>query len=200
MRRNYLVIALAAMCAAVILTSCGGSKKVAATNKGGESPFGKVSEAPCTEHDTDEEFAATGIASGSKNRMDVLQTTALTNAQSIVRQKMQHAYKGVIDDYSSYMGNNSGSDAKAKVERAGTQLMEMILNDTKATCGPKFSNIDDKGDVTCFIGIRVNKKKIVEAVTNHLSKDDDLQIRFEEQEFRKRMEESFKKFKEDQQQ
>jgi hypothetical protein len=51
--------------------------------------------APCSEKDSDDEFAGTGIASGSKNRMDVLQTAALTNAQKIVRQKMQHAIKAL---------------------------------------------------------------------------------------------------------
>ncbi|MDR1226867.1 MAG: hypothetical protein LBK47_08230 [Prevotellaceae bacterium] len=200
MKKNYLKIAAVAAFAAVVATGCGSGKQVASggssSRSGGGSPFGDVYEAPCAEKDSDDEFAATGISSGSKNRMDVLQTAALTNAQNIVRQKMQHAYKGAIDDYSSYIGNNAGSDAEAKVERAGTQIIDKIVNDTKATCGPKFSSVDDKGDVTCFVGIRVSKKQFANAITDHVSKDEELKIRFNKQEFRKRMDDNFKKFKE----
>ena len=188
----------AAVCAILIMLSCGSTKKAATTEskpKAG-SPFGEVYEAPCAVYDDDDFFAATGIASGSKNRMDVLQTSALTNAQNIVRQKMQHAYKGAIDDYSNFVGNNSGSDAQAKVERAGTQIIDAVINDTRAFCGPKFSAVDEKGDVTCFVGIKVSKKVIADKITNHLSNDEELKIRFQEEEFRKRMEQSFEKFKE----
>jgi hypothetical protein len=182
---------------AVALSSCGGGQQVANSGsaKGGGSPFGEVYESPCTIPDTDDEFGATGIANGSKNRMDVLQTSALTNAQNIIRQKMQHAYVGAIDDYSNYIGNNAGSDAQAKVERAGTQIIDRIVNDTKAVCGPKFSSVDEKGDVMCFVGIRISKKQVVDAITDHVSNDEELKIRFQEQEFRKRMDENFKKYK-----
>lgn len=192
----YLSIAITAIFAGLMLIGCGGSQS-ANTNykpKAG-SPFGEVYEAPCTQHDTDDEFAATGFANGSKNRMDVLQTAALTNAQNVVRQKMQHAYKGAIDDYSNYIGNNMGSDAQAKVERAGTQIIDRIINDTKAVCGPKFSSVDEKGDVTCYVGIRISKKQVADAIANHLSADEELKIRFNEHEFRKRMEENFEKYK-----
>ncbi len=197
MKKNLTIVMAIAL---LIITSCGAAKKAPKNQptKAG-SPFGEVYDIPCQEMDSDEEFAATGIASGSKNRMDVLQTSALTNAQNIVRQKMQHAYKGAIDDYSNYIGNNTGSDAQAKVERGGTQIIDEVVNNTKATCGPKFSSVDEKGDVTCFVGIRISKKKIVDAVANHLSEDEELKIRFNEQEFRKRMDENFKKYKEDKQ-
>ncbi len=159
------------------------------------SPFGETYEMPAAEYDTDESFGATGIASGPKMRMDVLQSAALSNAQGLVRQKMQHAYKGAIDDYMSYMGNNVGSDAVNKMERGGTQIMDLIVNDTKAT-KVVFSSPDDKGNVTCFVGIRVDKKKIAETITNYISEDEELKIRFKEEEFRKKMDENFAKYKE----
>jgi hypothetical protein len=153
---------------------------------------------PCQEFDTDDYFAAAGIASGSKNRMDVLQTAALTNAQNVIRQKMQHAYKGMIADYSTYIGNNGGADTDAKVERAGSQIIDAMINETRATCGPKFSGVDDKGNVICYLSIRINKKQVAEAIADNVSKDEELRIRFNEEQFRKKMDEEFKKFKEDQ--
>ena len=194
--KNVSIVAVAAIVMVVALTGCGGSKKTTEYKPKAGSPFGEVYEAPCAEQDTDDYFVGLGIANGSRNRMDVLQTSALTNAQNVVRQKMQHAYKGAIDDYSNYMGNNMGSDAQAKVERGGTQIIDRIVNDTKAMCGPKFSGVDEKGDVSCYIGIRISKQEVAQAIANHLSSDEELKIRFNEQEFRKRMDESFQKFKE----
>jgi len=192
-----LIFAVTAIFASAVMTSCGGSKQAATGYKPvAGSPFGEVYEAPCADKDTPEYFVGLGIANGSRNRMDVLQTSALTNAQNIARQKMQHAYKGMISDYSNYIGNNAGSDAEAKVERAGNQIIDRIVNDTEAWCGPKFSSVDEKGIVNCYIGIRISKKQVAEAIANFVSKDDELKIRFNEQEFRKRMDEEFKKFKE----
>jgi hypothetical protein len=203
MEKSFFKIAVTAAFAAIVAMGCGSSKQgvqSAGNNqtvaKSGGSPFGEVYEAPCAAFDTDDEFAATGIASGSKNRMDVLQTSAITNAQNVIRQKVQHAYKGAIDDYSNYMGANAGSDAEVKVERAGTQIIDLMINETRATCGPKFSSVDERGDVTCFVGVKISKKQLANAITDHVSKDKELKIRFNEQEFRKRMDENFKKFKE----
>jgi hypothetical protein len=199
MNKNLILIAVTAIFAGVMITGCGGSKQVSGDNykpKAG-SPFGDVYEAPCSEPDTDEYFAALGIANGSKNRMDVLQTAALTNAQNIVRQKMKHAYKGAIDDYSNYIGNNAGSDADVKIERAGTQIIDEMINNTKALCGPKFSSVDEKGQVTCFVGIRISTKEVADKIVDNVSKDEELRIRFQEQEFRKRMDANFDKFKSD---
>lgn len=196
-KNQLLSIAFVAI-ASFAIVGCGTTKPAATEHKlKAGSPFGDTFEIPCAEYDTDDYFGATGIASGPKNRMDVLQTSALTNAQNIVRQKMKHAYKGAIDDYSNYIGNNAGSDAQTHIERAGTQIIDAVINDTRATSGPKFSAVDDKGDVTCFVGIRVYKKAIEDKIVEHVSKDEELRIRFNEQEFRKKMDENFKKFKED---
>ena len=176
-----------------LLTSCGSKQNLAGPQS--KKPFGEVYEAPCTEYDTDDYYASPGFANGAQARIDALQLAALTNAQSAIRQKLQHVYRGAIDDYTSYLGNNKGSDAETKMERAGTQLIDKLVHDSRTVCGPKFSPVDDKGDMTCFIGIRVYKKDFIDAVTKHLSQDDELKIRFNEAEFRKRMEENFEKFK-----
>ena len=190
-----LIIAVTVIFTSAVMASCGGSKQTRGVSKP-VNPFGEVYEPPCADKDTPEYFVGLGIANGSKNRMDVLQGAALTNAQNIVRQKMQHAYKGMISDYSSYIGNNAGTDATNKVERAGNQIIDRIINDTEAWCGPKFSGVDDKGSVTCFAGIRISKKQVADAIADYVSEDEELKIRFNEQQYRKFMEEEFKKFKE----
>ncbi len=195
MKKVFVFVAIAAT--AMVVVSCGSTRQstVFASNSPG-NPFADVYEAPAAEYDTDEYFGATGIAYGPRARMDVIQSQALRNAQDIVRQKMQHAYKGVIDDYSSYIGNNLGADAETKMERGGTQIIDVIVNDTRITKGPMFSAVDEKGNVTCYVGIRVSKAQLAEQISDYVSNDEELKIRFDEEQFRKRMDEAFKEFQE----
>ena len=181
--------------AGLMAAGCGSSKQMTQPT----SVFGSnLRQMPCAEFDSDEYFTATGNSNGSQYRMDIIQTAALTNAQNIVRQKMKHVYKGMIQDYSLSIGTNSGTDADSKMERAGDQIIDAIVNDTRATCGPLFSDPDDKGVVQCFVGIRVNKKQVVDAVSNYISNDEELRIRFNEKNFREQMEKKFKEYKEEQ--
>lgn len=161
-----------------------------------KSPFGATFKIPNAEVDTDEYFGASGIATGPKIRMAEIYATALTNAQNIVRQKMAHAYKGAIDDYMNMVGDNVGNDYQTKLERGGTQIIDAIVNDTRETKEPVFSEVDEKGNITCYLGIRVYKNQIAEKIADYVAEEDELKIRFKEDQFRQRMEENFKKFKE----
>ncbi|MBR2113247.1 MAG: hypothetical protein IJ929_01050 [Prevotella sp.] len=163
------------------------------------SPFGQTFTMPTFEPDTEEYFAASGTANGPRARMDVLQRAALSNAQSIIRQKMKHAYKGVVSDYSNYMGMGSASDAMGKVEAGGDQIIDAVVNETMAR-DVRFSSVDDKGNLDCFVGVRIYKKQVVDKVIEGLSNDQELKLRFNEDQFRQRMEKVFKDYKESQQQ
>lgn len=195
---------VAVVCAAMMMVSCGASRKATQTTAQAQpmpgSPFGDVYEAPCAEMDTPEYFAATGIAVGAKARMADLQKMALANAQQVIRQKMEHAYKGAIDDYMNSVGTNAGTDIESKLEAGGTQIMDLIVNETVATCGPKYSSVDEKGNITCFVGVRIPKKALAETIADHIvdnvSDEEELKIRFKEDEFRKRTLEKFQSYKE----
>lgn len=193
MKKIFVLVAAAT---ALLLSSCGVQTMTTADTKRSVSPFRDVFEVPAAENDTDEYFGATGIATGPKARMGDLQLDALSNAQNMIRQKMQHAYKGAVDDYMVRFGNNAGSDIQSKLERGGTQIIDVIVNDTQASKGPFFSSVDEKGDVTCYIGIRISKKTIADKIADYVSEDEELKIRFQEEQFRQRMKESFKEFKE----
>ena len=192
MKKTLILVATAT---ALLLSSCGVQTTTIADNKRSVSPYGDVFEVPAAENDTDEYFGATGIATGPKARMGDLQLDALSNAQNMIRQKMQHAYIGAVDDYMVRFGNNAGSDIQSKLERGGTQIIDVIVNDTQASKGPYFSNVDEKGNVTCYIGIRISKKTIADKIADYVSEDEELKIRFQEEQFRQRMKESFKEFK-----
>jgi len=184
------------------LVSCGSTKPVV-QNYGpipqttpSTNPFGgETYSMPTFEPDTEEYFAATGIAEGPRQRMDVLQQASLTNAQNIIRQKMKHAYQGMISDYSNFMGINANSDAATKIERGGNQIIDIVVNETMAR-DVKFSGVDEKGHVTCFTGIRIYKKQVADKIADQISKDDELKLRFNEDQYRKYIQEKFKEYKE----
>ncbi len=192
--KKFSIIA-ASVVLALMAASCGAPRQMA-TAPASNSPFGETFEAPCQEYDTEEYFTSTGIANGPQTRMGMVHEMALANAQNIVRQKMQHAYKGAIDDYSNAIGTNAGTDMQEKIERGGTQVIDRIINDTQENC-VKYSAVDSRGNVSCYVGIRISKEEVATAIADYVSDDEELKIRFNEFDFRKRMEETFKKFKED---
>ena len=199
MKKNISIFKMAFVASVCVITSCGGSKQTVAPAKSvaqAVSPFASgVYSTPGFEPDTGEYFAALGIANGSQARMDVLQLSALTNAQNVVRQKLKHAYKGMVSDYSNYIGNDNGSDAQTHVERAGDQIIDAVVNDTQAQ-SMSFSGVDAKGNVNCYVGIRVYKKQLADKIADAVSQDEELLVRFKESKFRQYMQEKFKEYKE----
>jgi hypothetical protein len=187
---------------ASVLVSCGGSKKAIVYDQSraplSTNPFGQTYDLPTFEADTEEFFAATGIAEGAKSRMGVLQQAALANAQDLIRQKMKHAYKGMVSGYANYMGINTSTIAKTKMEQGGDQIIDAIINDTQAK-SVKFSGVDEKGNVTCYVAVRISKKETADKIAKGLSEDEELKLRFQEEKYRKYMRERFKEYKENQQ-
>lgn len=183
---------------ASVLVSCSGSKKAIVYDQSrtplSTNPFGQTYDMPLFEADTDDYFAAVGTATGAKAQMGVLQLNALSNAQAIVRQKMKHAYQGMVSDYTNSMGINNASDIASKIERGGDHVIDVIVNDTQAK-SVKFTGVDEKGNVSCYVSVRVSKKKAADQIVNQISEDEELKLRFNEDQFRKRMQEKFKEYK-----
>ena len=190
---------------ACTLVSCGSNKSTVQSSQPQQTtpmqvpstnPFGgETYSMPTFEPDTEEYFAASGMARGSRERMDMLQRSALTNAQNLIRQKMTHAYEGMVVDYSKEQGNNNGTDMTKKIQTGGTQIIKGIVNETMAR-DVKFSGVDEKGYVTCFVGIRIYKKQMADKIAKSLSQDEELKLNSDEERFRKYMEEKLKEYKE----
>ena len=59
-----------------------------------------------------------------------------------------------------------------------------------------FSGVDAKGNVNCYVGIRVYKKQLADKIADAVSQDEELLVRFKESKFRQYMQEKFKEYKE----
>lgn len=195
-----ILLSFAAFAFAVIFTSCGSNKNVTVNNNATASnnPFGDVFEVPCTVYDTDTEFAATGIFRGSMNQKGELLKWALQNAQEQVRMKIKHAYKGMVSNYSQSIGDNDGNDIERKVAMAGDQIIDAVVNDTKAVC-QRFGAVGEDGHIECYVAIKISKvdlsEKVSNAVNDVLSEDEKMRIGFNEMKYREQMNKSFEQYK-----
>lgn len=164
-----------------------------------ENPFGQTYSTPCEIYDSPTEFTANGIYRGMSTQMGEVQKYALQNAQEIVRLKMKHAYKGMVSDYSATVGNDKGNTLEKKMSSAGDRIIDAIVNETMESC-KSWSKIGDDGQITCYVAIRISKvdmaQKVAKEVQNQLTQDEKDRISFNEQEYRKQMEERFKQFQE----
>lgn len=182
---------------ALVCMSCAAKKPVQQASRS-TNPFGDTFEAPCTVYDTPDRFAATGIFRGSSHQLGEVQKGALLNAQELVRLKMQHAYKGMVSEYSSNIGDNNGNDIERKMTSAGDHMIDAIVNETAQSC-TKYGAVEEDGHITCYTAIEISKaetaKKVASAVQNMLSDDEKMRINFNEEQYRQQMEKRFEEFK-----
>lgn len=184
---------------ALVLTSCGSKQQVASAGASSQAaPFGEVYSLPCGNYkDTKEKFAAVGIYRGSSYQKGECHLNAIANAKAIIREKFHHAYKGMISDYSQTIGNNRGNDIEAKLQRAGDAVLDMTLNDAFEVCS-KFSNVFDDGMVECYVAIEIYKSDLTENVSKKvasvLTDEEKMRINFNEDSYRKQMEERLQNY------
>lgn len=196
------LFAVVLMMTAAVLTSCGAKKQVAqsSSNNAGGNPFGETYSMPCEVYDTPQQFAATGIFRGSSNQKGEVQKNALLNAQDIVRLKMKHAYKGMVSEYSSSVGNNKGNDIERKMTSAGDRIIDKIINETAQSC-TRWSSVESDGHITCYTAIQISKQetaqKIAQEIEDKLTQEEKDRISFNEYSYRKQMEERFQNYKDE---
>ena len=167
----------------------------------------QVSEMPCFMQDDDEWFYATGMRQVKANSLNTAVTATLRATQQQMRQKLSAQYRAVTRDYFDQMDTEEGSYERSHIESAGDLVVRAMINDTYEVCR-KTTDPDENGNMTMYMTIKVSKKKFLDNAVNTLSKDKELEVRFNEKQFRdsafKVFEDSnnkeYNEFKENQQQ
>lgn len=183
---------------ALVLSSCSAKQPLAGGQKT-QNPFGETFEAPCQVYDTKQDFAASTSFRGSSMQRNEVQKNALLAAQDLIRLKMQHAYVGMVSEYSASVGNNRGNDIERKMSSAGDRIIDAIINETLQSC-VRWSGIYDDGDIECYIAIEISKeetaRRISKEVKDHLTQDEKDRIGFNEEQYREKMQKRFEEYKE----
>ena len=184
---------LAVLLIAISLVSCAGKKnQPVPAARGG---FTGHIEDLCQVRDDENFFRATASANGPHPRRDFVKRTAISNAQNEIRQRASNLYRGVISDYGASIGINAGTDVDEKLRAGGDLIIVQRLNDAAIICGPKYSDIDDKGHLEVIVAIEISKKKLSDELVNHVRSvvpaEERARLEREENEFRRQIDAAF---------
>lgn len=152
----------------------------------------EATEMPCQMYDDDDWFYASAMRQVKANSINTAATATLRSAQQQMRQKLSAQYKAVTRDYFDQMDTEEGSYERSHIEGAGDLVVRAMINDTYEVCR-KNTSPDENGNMIMYMTIKASKKKFLENAVKELSKDKELEVRFNEQKFR---ESAFKVFEE----
>jgi hypothetical protein len=158
-----------------------------------------ATEQPCQLYDDDEWFTASGIRRVKVNSLNTAPTALLRTTQQQLRLKLKGTYKAVVRDYMDQMDADEGSYTVSHIESAGDFIIDQKVNETREACR-KNTEPDAQGFVTLYMSIKVGKKAILDDVVSTLSKDKQMETRFNEKQFRESAFKVFEKSQKEEQQ
>ncbi len=186
MKKILLSMLVIALCA-----SCASKKEVSRTT----ANRGVKIEVPCATSGFDDAdyFRATGTATAVN--LQNARRAALQNAKAMVREKLGGFVQGLSTDYSrNVAGEAQASKVQGIIEGEFATLVERELNDAQQTCEELIQLPD--GLYESWIAIQISKKSLVEDLTSRLDDNEELEIEFNRDEFRKYAEDKMNRMQE----
>ena len=110
----------------------------------------------------------------------------------MVREKLGGFVQGLSTDYSrNVAGEAQAAKVQSIIEGEFATLVEKELNDAQQTCEKGFVLQD--GLFEYWIAIQIPKQQLIENLTSQLSRNEELEIEFNREEFRKFAEDKMKR-------
>ena len=199
-KMNLFAIVLIMM--AVTFSSCGANKQVAQTqqprqvanNNGG---LGEEIQMPCVLESMDDDEYFRDMGTATSINMQSARTGALQAAQDMIMQKLGGYVEGLSETYARTVAGQSAQDKVQRLmESDMNKVVQERINHAQKTC-EKMYNKGAEGYVS-FIAIQIPVKKLIDEMADVLSADEELQIEFNREQFRKYAEEKQKKMLENQ--
>lgn len=188
MRKTTLLIMVIAI--AVAFASCKTNKQVAQT------PPGRTEiELPCVDEsmDNDDYFKAMGTATNVN--MQNARSAAFDAAKSMLNKRLGGFVTGLSTDYSRTVAGDAQMDkVQRMMESEMYAVVERMLNDASKTCEKMYQN--QSGNYESYIAIQVSKKEMINKMADRLTNNQELEIEFNRDQFRKFAEQKMKELKE----
>ena len=169
--------------------------KAEAKRKAEEEAAYTTYKVPCWIPDDDDWYTAMASRRRAFNQQNTLATATLRAANQQMQQKIKSAFKQVTRDYFDQMDIDENSSEASHIESAGERIIDTYLNDVMEYCREQTHPSAD-GMIIMYIGIKVSKKGLVDALSKGLSQEQKDRLRFDEQKFR---EDAWKVFEKDRQ-
>ena len=197
-----MIVVAAFFMAAIALSSCAQQKPVAyqpapQQPSAPNNSLGQAVDIPCVYESMDDEDYFRELGTATSVNMQSARTAALQAAKDMIFQKLGGYVEGLSESYSRTVAGQSAQDKVQRLMEADmNQVVQQYVNNAQKTCEKMY----DKGanGYTSFIAIQIPVKKMVEKMADVLSADEELQIEFNREQFRKYAEEKQKKMLENQ--
>ncbi len=186
---------LALMAVAAMLASCGTSKQTAnssTSSRPSSVSVGVDVDLPCIYESMDDDDYFRELGTSTNINMQNARAEALRAAKSLIKDKLGEFVQGLSTDYArSVRGNAPADKVQQLMERELTGVVEKMLNDAQKTC--EKMQQDDAGNYHSFIAIQIPKNLMVTKMANTLSANEELEIEFNRDQFRKYAEDKMEK-------
>ena len=179
-----------AMLAMLALAGCGSKKQATTTtnnypasNTQAELP-GKRMMLPCVDASMDDDDYFRDLGIGTSINKQSARKAAVEASKSMIKSRLGGMIKGVATDYSRVVAGQAPADKVQRlIEEEFTQVVEKMLNDADKTCEDMYQV--QSGEFESYYAIQISKKEIINKVSNVLSKNEELEIEFNREQFRK---------------
>ena len=179
-----------AMLAMLAIAGCG-SNKQATTNTNNYSSNNTQSELPgkrvaipCVDASMDDDDYFRDLGIGTNINKQSARKAAVEAAKSMIKSRLGGMIKGVATDYSRIVAGQAPADKVQRIiEEEFTQVVEKMLNDADKTCEDMYQL--NSGEFEAYYAIQISKKEIIQKTSNVLSQNEELEIEFNREQFRK---------------
>lgn len=173
-----------AMLAMLALAGCGSSKQATSNQNPENTPFGTFYDLPCVDASLDDDEYFKGLGVGTHVNLQSARTAAMDAAQSMLQKRLGGFIQGLATDYSRTVAGQAPADKVQRLmEGEMDKIVEKMVNDASKTC-EKFSQLKT-GEYQSYIAIQVPKKKMMDDMLNTLTENEELEIEFNRDQFRK---------------
>ena len=176
MKRTF--IAFSAFAVALLLASCGGSKKTTGVTSGEKEIILHCSGA---EYSSDKKhFRAT--STGKSQSLEIAKEKAYTNTRTRLASLINVTVKTVTDNYAKSVTMNNQEVAEDRFETLTRQTVNQELNNTKIIC-EKLTQ-DQQGNYTYYVAMEMAADDLLNSMNNTLSKEKELKVDYDYEKFK----------------
>jgi len=185
MKNIFLTIMTVALLFAV--AGCGGTKKLAQVTGAVEV------EVPFTgrEYRSNTDFFRAS-QSGRSPDLSTARRIALLNARTQLGTLIESTMKVVSENYTNQADVGDRQDFMNKFEEQARSVVNQTLSDVAIIGERNFR--ESNGSYTCYIAIEMSKDVLLQGLNNSISRDERLQLEFNQHRFRQIFDEEMKKF------
>lgn len=177
-----------AMMIALAFVGCKSSQQTTSNNNysnntQAELP-GKRMVLPCVDASMDDDDYFRDLGIGTSINKQSARKAAVEASKSMIKSRLGGMIKGVSTDYSRTVAGQAPADKVQRIiEEEFTQVVEKMLNDADKTCEDMYQVAS--GEFESYYAIQISKKEMINKVSNVLSSNEELEIEFNREQFRK---------------